>query len=209
MALLVGGVSACGEESAEPGSASSSGGSSSASPSPSASSTNGEGMAKPSVDLADPGENLLDEPRNGVVLEGSATHISWRWPAECYESSRAQTAECEQGDASFALIVGGKPGLALAEAVDAEVERAEAGQGETDQGEVTVAGRGFTAVTYDAGANETSVTTFLHQPDGSPDTFAVVFPTEVPPGEVPQQRVDEVYQLLGSLEFEPAEDAGP
>ncbi len=71
---------------------------------------------------------------------------------------------------------------------------------------VDVAGRTFTVLADDGGGAEgdTGIMTFLHQPEGSPDTFAVVLLTEAPVTDLPSTRVGELYQVLGSLELEPA-----
>ncbi|MCB5991531.1 hypothetical protein [Janibacter melonis] len=159
----------------------------------------------PTVPLDAPGDDRLDEARSDVTLEGAASSISWRLPADCYEATKPSSARCDDDGTAFQLVVGGKPGMDL---VDSELDYRELAEEDStvQQTTVDVAGRTFTVLVDDGGGAEgdTGIMTFLHQPEGSPDTFAVVLLTEAPVTDLPSTRVDELYQVLGSLELEPA-----
>lgn len=159
----------------------------------------------PTVPLDAPGDDRLDEARSDVTLEGAASSVSWRLPADCYEATKPSSARCDDDGTTFQIVVGGKPGMDL---VESELDYRELAEEDStvQQTTVDVAGRTFTVLVDDGGGAEgdTGIMTFLHQPEGSPDTFAVVLLTEAPVTDLPSTRVDELYQVLGSLELEPA-----
>ncbi|OAB88426.1 hypothetical protein AWH69_01025 [Janibacter melonis] len=157
----------------------------------------------PSVSLAEPGEDLLDRVRNGVVVRGASSKISWRWPQECYVSLKAQSARCDDDGTAYHLVIGAKPGLGLADSLADYREVAEE-DSTLEETTLSVGGRDFTVLTDDGGGGEgdTAILSFLHQPQGSPDTFAVVLVTQAPLVDLAPDRVDELYQLLGSVEIE-------
>lgn len=154
----------------------------------------------PSVNPSDPGDDLLGKARSGVVLKGSDTEVSWRFPSDCYQRSGAQMADCEQGEEVYSLVVGGKPGGV--DAVISELrDRTQDVDGKASESEVTVAGRDFTVLAFTSELAGTQMA-FAHQPEGSDLTYGVTFMSTAQKPD--QRRVDEVYQMLGSLEFEPA-----
>ncbi|MEX1907796.1 hypothetical protein L6241_05740 [Janibacter sp. Y6] len=159
----------------------------------------------PTVPLDAPGDDRLDEARSDVTLEGAASSISWRLPADCYEATKPSSARCDDDGTAFQIVVGGKPGMDL---VESELDYRELAEEDStvQQTTVDVAERTFTVLVDDGGGAEgdTGIMTFFHQPEGSPDTFAVVLLTEAPVSDLPSTRVDELYQVLGSLELEPA-----
>lgn len=160
---------------------------------------------EPLADVADPGDDLLDNARRGVVLTGTDTNVSWRLPEDCYESLDSQQAACDADGGTYELVVGGKPGVDVATAAEEQLARTAQDGRSTEPQKLTVGGRDFTVIEY--GGDTGSVTTFLHQPPRVDATYAVIFTAPDRLAAVPQERLDEVYQMLGSLEFEPAEDS--
>ena len=172
---------------------------------PSSKSASAAAAGNPSVDLASPGDDLLDNARRGVVLTGTETNVSWRLPEDCYESLDSQQAACDADGGTYELVVGGKPGVDVATAAEEQLARTAQDGQSAEPRKITVGGRDFTVIEY--GGNGGSVTTFLHQPPRVDATYAVIFTAPDRLADVPQERLDEVYQMLGSLEFEPAEDS--
>lgn len=159
----------------------------------------------PLTDVADPGDDLLDNARRGVVLTGTDTDVSWRLPEDCYESLDSQQAACDADGGTYELVVGGKPGVDVATAAEEQLARTAQDGQSTEPRKITLGGRDFTVIEY--GGNGGSVTTFLHRPPRVDATYAVIFTAPDRLADVPQERLDEVYQMLGALEFEPAEDS--
>ncbi|ROR91945.1 hypothetical protein [Nocardioides aurantiacus] len=184
---LLAALGACGSGSDEP---SGSGGATSSSE-PSESSSGSDAVA--TEDLADPGEDLLDGPRLGVVFEGTDQRLTWRFP-ESYESETAQQATSGEGAETYEMTIGFKAGTTA----QAEGESVTEGMEGATVEEVQV--RDKTMVTTAADTDGGSLRTFFWTPEGSDTTYAVLFyaiGTSVT--DTPAERLDELYQTIGSL----------
>lgn len=203
--LLLGGAAACGGSSSG-GSGSDSGSESAESPSgDSSSSAEGASDGYP-YDLSDPGDDLLVSSRRGVVISGTDTEMSWQWPAS-YDVQDAQQATNSDADATFTLTTGAKPD-GTDPRTEAESTVADAEEGvETQVDEVVVADREFWVATVDAGEGSLSLRAFFFSPRGQQATYAVLLTSEAGLADTPEERVDELHQMVASLEFEPRESA--
>ena len=190
--VLLTALGACGSSEEESGS-SGSGGSSSSEPSGEASG----GGTEPTVDLADPGDDLLDGATRGVVLQGTSARLTWRFP-ESYEPQNAQQASASgDGGEKFDLSIGYKAGTTAAADGEAMKAQAEPGQ-EVTVDEVEIGDKKIvrTATESDSG----TLRTFLWTPDGADGTYAVLFLSYgAGLDDTPAERLDEVYQTVGSL----------
>ncbi len=187
---LATGLAACGSSGGEEDA----GASGSASASPSASS-----------DAADPGDDLLQRPRVGLVFKGSGTSASWRFP-EAYETPEGpQKGVLSQDGVAYLIAAGYKSDATRQDAVAALEQEADttAGAGDLEVGEETVAGNTFsTAVLSDA---DSSLRAYYFTPEGGSDSYQLIFQAAQPLDEVPAERLEEFQQFLGSFELEPAD----
>lgn len=157
-----------------------------------------------SVVPADPGEDLLGSEQQSVVIEGTDLEATWRLPAD-YEPENDQKAVLDTEDAQYVVIIGAKPGISQKRAAAIEM-KGDGGKLRTAQEQVTVDGRRFTLVRQDSA--ELSGWIYLHQPPKEKDTWAVLFYAAQPAADVPQERLDEALQIVGSFDLEPAPAAG-
>lgn len=200
--LVLLGSAACGGSSA--GGSDGASASETASPSEGGGSSADAGTGEYPYDLSDPGDDLLVPSRRGVVISGTDTEMSWQWPAS-FEVQDAQQATNDDGDATFTLTTGAKPDGTDPES-EAESTAAQAGDGvESQVYEVTVGDREFWVATVDAGEGSLSLRAFFHSPEGQQATYAVLLTSGAGLGEVPDERVDELHQMVASLELEPSD----
>lgn len=178
-ALLLG-VAACG--SADDGS------SGSADPSP---------ASQPS-EVTDPGDDLLAAEPRSSVFEGTDAELGWRLPAS-YEAEdpAGRQASSSDGEVVYSLTVGANPGEDRESAAESYVADEDVSS-EVD--ETTVGDTEVSVVTADTGDLRSQAWFFT--PEGTDAAYAVLFFTSVALEEVPEERFEEVRQLLGSLEVD-------
>lgn len=188
-ALALALTSACGGGSEDDSSGSDASASASASPSAAG--------PTPTVDLADPGDDLLAAKRSSLTSQGST--VSWRFPKDCYKVVAPRQATCQEE--LLDLAVAAKPGQTAAEvaAEDADFD------GEVTTGRVSVAGRSFERVTVEG--PDIAGQFFYYRPQDGPAAFKIMFYSSALE-DVAQERTDELYQMLGSLEFDSANERG-
>lgn len=153
-----------------------------------------------SVDPASPGDDLLGGREQSVVIERTDLEATWRLPAD-YEPENDQKAVLDTEDAQYVVIIGAKPGISEKRAATIET-KGEGGKLRTAREQVTVDGRRFTLVRQDS--EDLSAWIYLHQPPKEKDTWAVLFYAAQPAADVPQERLDEALQIVGSFDLEPA-----
>lgn len=159
----------------------------------------GDGSDSPSEASvgAEVGDDLLARPRQGVVLEGTDSEVSWRFPAS-YEASGPQQADSKDGSTAFRLFVGGKPDADLADETESLRTQLVPGA-EADVEEETVGENDITFLT--AGTETESARVALFQPEGADTTYAVFLRAGVPVDELPDERLEELRQMVGSIEL--------
>lgn len=196
---LAAGLAACGSS----GSEADAGASDAAGASPSAS--DDAGASGGAGDAAEPGDDLLQRPRVGLVFKGSGTNASWRFP-EAYETPEGpQKAVLSQDGVGYLIATGYKADATAQEAVAALEQEAATteGAGDLEVGEETVAGTTFsTAVLSD---EDSSLRAYYVTPEGGSDSYQLIFQASQPLDEVPAERLEEFQQFLGSFELEPIE----
>lgn len=191
-------LAGCGQSEGGGGSAEDSG---AATPSPSAS-TGVEADGAASVDPADPGEDLLDDVVRGVVIKGTDRNLKWKFP-QTYEASDAQQASSQDEDgAKYDLAIGFKAGTDSRTEGQALADRADADQ-EVTVDEVEVGGKPIVTTATDSPSG--SLRTYFWSPEGVDGTYAVLlFAYDTTVADTPGERLDEVYQTVGSLDLEAA-----
>ncbi|KQT89564.1 hypothetical protein ASG49_17720 [Marmoricola sp. Leaf446] len=199
-------LAGCGQSGGDGGSAEDSG---AATPSTSASTSASTGASigveadgAASVDPADPGEDLLDDVVRGVVIKGTDRNLTWKFP-ETYETSDAQQASSQDEDgAKYDLAIGFKAGTDSRTEGQALADRADADQ-EVTVDEVEVGGKPIVTTATDSTSG--SLRTYFWSPDGVDGTYAVLlFAYDTTVADTPGERLDEVYQTVGSLDLEAA-----
>ncbi|WP_110183425.1 hypothetical protein [Nocardioides solisilvae] len=141
----------------------------------------------------DPGDDLLGPPQR-VRLEGVPGRLTWRVPRS-YEMVAPVQAVSETEDAGFDLAVQGEAGRSPEELM---AERSEEADEVVQDGEVVVGGRTLPAQVVRADAGELSVSYFYYAPDDTV-TYVLSFYAGLPE-DVPEERVRELHQVLGSLD---------
>lgn len=153
--------------------------------------------ASPSA-AAEVGDDLLARPRQGVVLEGTDSEVSWRFPAS-YDATGPQRAESREGDALLTTSVGAEQGADLAEETEALRTGLVPGT-EADVEEESVGDKDVTYLTV--GTDDETLRIALFQPEGADTTYALFLRAALPLDEVPDERLEELRQMVGSVEVE-------
>ena len=189
---LAAGLAACGSSGSEEDADASASDSAGASPSASG-------------DAADPGDDLLQRPRVGLVFKGSGTNASWRFPTTYETPEGPQKGVLTQDGVGYLIATGYKADATAQDAVAALQQEAATteGAGDLEVGEETVAGNTFsTAVLSD---EDSSLRAYYFTPEGGSDSYQLIFQASQPLDEVPAERLEEFQQFLGSFELKPAE----
>ncbi|GAB3992215.1 hypothetical protein [Nocardioides marmoraquaticus] len=153
--------------------------------------------ASPSADV-EVDDDLLARPRQGVVLAGTDSEVSWRFPAS-YDATGPQRAESREGDALLTTSVGAKQGADLAEEIESLRTGLVPGT-EADVEEESVGGKDVTFLTV--GTDDETLRIALFQPEVADTTYAVFLRAALPLAEVPDERLEELRQMVGSVEVE-------
>lgn len=154
--------------------------------------------------ISDPGDDLLASPPQAAVFEGTDAELTWRLPASYEaEDSSGRQATSSDGDVTYSLTVGAKAGADRRAEADSYVSDSD-GDVTSEVTELTVGETEMSVVTADTG--DLGNRAFFFTPEGTETTYAVLFfsstaTADLLPERLPE-RLEELYQLLGSLEVD-------